>query len=96
MSQWLWLQSSGKVSVLPHKSTPPLDVMQSHVGGYVERLQLGHGCTLWCNEDGLGMGLPKNELAVSVARTVFDEPYPFFLAGDCLLEVRGQRGKAKP
>ena len=45
---------------------PPLEEMQKFVGGYVERLRLKNGHTLYVNEDGRLNGLPTNKIATAL------------------------------
>lgn len=37
-----------------------LESMQKLVGGYIERVNVGNGMALYCNEEGLLIGLPPN------------------------------------
>lgn len=41
--------------------------LQGHVGGFVERVILPHGQTMWVNEEGLLHGMPRNPRASELA-----------------------------
>lgn len=45
---------------------PSLDEMQKIIGGYIELVKLERS-TMWVNEDGIRLGLPRNEFASVVS-----------------------------
>lgn len=41
-----------------------LEAQQALVGGLIQPVNIGHGRTLWCNEEGLLQGLATNHRAI--------------------------------
>lgn len=87
MVQWLRLESAGRVVLVDGK--PTLAQMQAAVGGYVERMPLGHGCELWVNEDARMMTQRPvpNGLAGEVMCLCLGNAHLVDILGDALLRV---------
>jgi hypothetical protein len=68
------------------KETPTLEEMQLTVGGYIEAVEVDGG-TVWVNEDGIRLGLPRNEFAsVLAGRTIVGAAiFEWTVKGVCLL-----------
>jgi hypothetical protein len=56
-----------------------LTAIQKVVGGYIEHLGVRGVGDLWCNEDGLSMGLPRNQKASHYMGT--------HVVGDAIIET---------
>lgn len=59
--------------------------LQQIVGGYIEMVHLRDGADLFCNEDGIRLGLPRNEYAQALVESHGQRPIIGHLLGDCLV-----------
>lgn len=59
------------------------DALREVVGGWIEPIPTDSRVTMWCNEDGKGMGLPVNRLAMDV--WIYYDDYGCLADGDFLV-----------
>jgi hypothetical protein len=78
------IKADGTNIVHTSEDAPDYDTLSKTVGGWIEGVAL-EGVTAYCNEEGKLMGLPRNEVATSLAHR--DEAiYPNdFIVGDMIV-----------
>lgn len=79
------VKTSGEIlEVQPlNKKSFTLSELQSYVGGYIEMVNLPNGECMICNEEGLLLNLPYNEIATDLVARLYDTQTQDF-AGDVL------------
>jgi hypothetical protein len=88
MAQLIRADGTSQDVVLPFCQNDLLGVLRGCVGGSLELIPLSDGQRMLVNAEGVGLGLPRNNLATRIARQ--DLHADDWIKGDALVCVPGE------